>query len=63
MPIIKAIKIGSTYVIVTGDSEEEVTIEETVTTVGSGGGIGFGNNGFGRGDMQRPDGQMLQNRP
>lgn len=57
------LKAGSTYVIVTGDSEEEVTIEETVTTVGSGGGIGFGNNGFGRGDMQRPDGQMLQNRP
>ncbi len=49
------LKTGSTYTIVAGDSEEEVTLEETVTTVGSGG-------GFGRGNMQRPDGQMPQNR-
>ena len=45
------LKTGSTYTIVAGDSEEKVTLEETVTTVGSGGGMGAGNSGFGRGNM------------
>ncbi len=56
------LKTGSIYTIVAGDSEEKLTLEETVTTVGSGGGMGAGNSGFGRGKMQRPDGQMPQNR-
>lgn len=45
------LKTGSTYTIFAGDSEEKVTLEETVTTVGSGGGMGAGNSGFGRGNM------------
>ncbi len=66
------LKTGSTYTIITGDSEEKVTLEESVTTVGSGGGMGAGNSGFGdgntgnggfgRGNKQKPDGRMPLNR-
>ncbi len=45
------LKIGETYTIVTGDDEKQITIEETATSVGSGG--GFGSGGF-KGTM--PDG-------